>query len=99
MKKALETKCVYYPKLDKETLSFAAAGATQTVNVKTNASGEVTATSEDEWLTVTIANGVVSVVAAANTGESAAKRTGSVVVTAGEKSSEIAVSQEAPAAA
>ena len=99
LKKALETKCVYYPKLDKETLSFAAAGATQTVNVKTNATGEVTATSEDEWLTVTIANGVVSVVAAANTGESAAKRTGSVVVTAGEKSSEIAVSQEAPAAA
>lgn len=95
LKKALETKCVYYPNLEKNTLEFAAAGATETVKVKTNASGEITATSEDAWLTVTIANGVVSVVAAANTGEGAAKRTGSVVVTAGEKSSEIAVSQEA----
>ena len=95
LKKALETKCVYYPNLEKNTLEFAAAGATETVKVKTNASGEITATSEDTWLTVTIANGVVSVVAAANTDEGATKRTGSVVVTAGEKSSEIAVSQAA----
>lgn len=100
LKKALESECVYYPKLDKEALDFAAAGETKTVNVKSNASGEITATSDDAWLTVTISNGVVSVVAAANTAEQAAKRTGSVVVTAGEKSSEIAVSQAAaPAAA
>lgn len=100
LKKRLETSCTYYPALGATSMEFDAAGATKTTTVKTNASGSVTATTDDAWLTPSVANGVVTVIAAANSEESAPARSGKVVVSAGGKSTEIAISQAAaPAAA
>jgi hypothetical protein len=94
LKKALETECVYYPELSVSSMAFEKAGATKTSVVTTNASGAVTASSEAAWLTVTVSEKTVSVVAAANSESEAPAREATVVVTAGSKTATIAVSQE-----
>lgn len=97
VKSALEKDCVYYPELSVSAMEFAAAGATKTSVVTTNASGAVTASASAgaSWLTVTVSEKTVSVVAAANTGDSAEARTATVTVTAGSKTATITVSQAA----
>ena len=92
LKKALEAESVYYPVVDNATLDFVAAGERKTTPVKTNASGDITATASESWVTASVENGVLTVTAAAN---SDAARTAKVTVTAGEKSAEIAISQAA----
>jgi len=92
LKKALEAESVYYPVVGNATLDFVAAGESKTTTVKTNASGDITATASESWVTASVENGVLTVTAAANSG---AARTAKVTVTAGEKSAEIAISQAA----
>ena len=91
---------IYVPKVSPKTLSFgAAADATgKTVKVTSNDTANAanaTVASEEEWITPTIASGTVTVKVAANSGEGAAKRTGSVIVTIGSRKATIAVSQDA----
>lgn len=93
---------IYLPKLTPESLSFtkAADSTGKTVKVDSNDKTNMataTATTTDAWITPTISNGVVTVKVAANSEASAPKRTGSVTVTVGEKSSTIAVEQAANA--
>lgn len=93
---------IYLPKLTPDSLSFtkAADSTGKTVKVDSNDKTNMataTATTTDAWITPTISNGVVTVKVAANSEASAPKRTGSVTVTVGEKSSTIAVEQAANA--
>lgn len=75
------------------TISFVAEGGEKTVTVNTLGEGGVlAATTDAEWLTVSAANGVVTVVAAANEGEA---RTAEVTVTFGEDTATVAVAQGA----
>jgi hypothetical protein len=93
---------IYLPKLTPDSLSFAktADSTGKTVKVDSNDKTNMataTATTTDAWITPAISNGVVTVKVAANSEASAPKRTGSVTVTVGEKSSTIAVEQAANA--
>ena len=75
------------------TISFVADGGEKTVTVNTLGEGGVlAATTAAEWLTVSAANGVVTVVAAANEGEA---REAEVTVTFGEDTATVAVAQGA----
>lgn len=77
------------------SLSYTADGGEKTFDVTTYGEATLAATSAAEWLTVSVADGVVTVVAAANEGEA---REAEVTVTFGEESVTVAVSQAAPLA-
>ena len=73
------------------TISFVADGGEKTVTVNTLGEGGVlAATTAAEWLTVSAADGVVTIVAAANEGEA---REAEVTVTFGEDTATVAVAQ------
>ncbi len=77
------------------SLSYTADGGEKTFDVTTYREATLAATSAAEWLTVSVADGVVTVVAAANEGEA---RDAEVTVTFGEESMTVAVEQAAPLA-
>lgn len=82
--------------LNANSLTFTADAAEKTIKVTTAGEGGVlAATTAAEWLTVSAANGVVTVVAAANEGEA---REAEVTVTFGESTATVIVSQGAPVA-
>lgn len=73
------------------TISFVADGGEKTVTVNTLGEGGVlAATTAAEWLTVNAADGVVTIVAAANEGEA---REAEVTVTFGEDTATVSVAQ------
>ena len=91
---------VYFPVLKPASLSFAktADNTGKTVAVDTNdKTNTPTVASEQDWITPTYSTTTkkVTVKVAANSAESAPKRTGSVVVTVGSKTATIAVEQAA----
>ncbi len=77
--------------LSQTSLNYTADGGEKTVQVTTaGEGGTLAATSAAEWLTVSVADGVVTVVAAANEGEA---REAEVTVTFGEDSATVTVEQ------
>ena len=91
---------VYYPIASPSTLTFtkAADNTGKTVTIDTNDTANLataTATTENAWITPSISGKKVTVKVAANSEDSAPARTGSVVVTVGEKTVTISVSQAA----
>jgi len=85
--------------LSVDELEFSSAGATKTVTVSSVNEGDITVSvpeADASWLSASISDGTISVVAAANAGSAAVARTSKVIVTdaAGAKA-EIAVSQAA----
>ena len=97
---AFRKDVIYVPKLSPKSLSFAAAAdeTGKTVKVSSNDKDNLAAASvaaDKEWITASIANGVVTVKVAANSGEGAAERSGNVTVTVGSRSAVIAVTQTA----
>ena len=83
-------------RLDVTSLLYTADAAEKTIKVTTaGEGGTLEATTAAEWLTVSVADGVVTVAAAANEGEA---REAEVTVTFGDSSETVAVSQAAPVA-
>lgn len=102
LKKKLLDSLVYFPVVTPDSLTFAktADDTGKTVTVDTNDTENLataTATTTDAWITPTISGKTVTVKVAANSADSAPKRTGSVTVTVGTKTATIAVEQAANA--
>lgn len=96
----LYASLVYFPKVTPTSLTFAktADSTGKTVTVDTNDKTNVpSVASDDAWITPTYSNTTkkVTVMVTANSETNAPKRTGSVVVTVGEKTATIAVEQAA----
>lgn len=81
-----------YVTVAEENLTHDVVATGATLTVPFTADGEVTAASEQAWLTPTLAEGNVEIVVAANTG---AERTGTVVLKAKDGEAVITVNQEA----
>ena len=99
-KKKLLNSLVYFPIVTPDTLEFTAAADStgKTVAVDTNDTTNtpsVDVGDNSSWITPTYADGKVTVKVAANDGQSAAARTGTVVVTVGTKTAVITVKQAA----
>ena len=92
---------VYCPSVSPKSLSFTAAADStgKTVKLTSNDTdaniSAATVTTDDAWITPTISGKTITIKVAANDGQSAAKRTGTVTVTVGTRTATIAVEQAA----
>lgn len=76
-----------------EKVSFMPAGGTSTVTVTTYGEAELLTETDADWFTVSVADGVVSIEAAANEGEA---RKAKLTISYGEEAVTLPVTQEAP---
>ena len=76
--------------VSKTAIAFSASGGEDTVNVTTMGEATLNATADAEWLTVSVANNVVTVIAAENKD---AARTATITITYGDEDKTVNVSQ------